>query len=187
MRLTLQNVRLAFAKGLWEASNYKGQGEKKFKVKLILPTNHKQLPEIEKIFTQLAKEEWAANGPAVLKSLRGNPNKFCLIDGDHYPETEGMAGNMVLSVTSKVRPTVVARDGKTPVALEDGIVYSGCYVNALLEFRTMNHSEYGKGLFCTVRGVQFFADGDAFSGGAAPASEDEFTDLSAETADDPTA
>jgi hypothetical protein len=44
----------------------------------------------------------------------------------------------------------------------------------------MNHPEYGKGVFCTVRGVQKYKDADAFSGGPSPASVDEFENLSTE-------
>jgi hypothetical protein len=187
-RFTLSNVRIAYAFGLFDKSAYEEGGEEKFKVKLIVPPNHKQRAAIDAVFAKLAKEEWAAQGPMVLKSLNNNVQKFCFIDGDNYPDTDGFPGNMIVSTSSKTRPTVVDRDGKTPVTKDDGIVYGGCYVNALLEFRTMDHKKFGKGLYCSLRGVQKFNDGDAFSSGAPPAKPSEFADLSTEeTADDPTA
>lgn len=186
-RLTLGNVRLAFAKGLWEASKYKGQGEAKFKVKLIVPHDHKQKAQIDAIIQRIAKEEWGTNAGAVLKALGNNAMKFCWLDGDTQPEWDGFPGNMYLSVSSKVRPTCKAADGVTPVTESDGVIYGGCYVNALLEFRTQDHQDYGKGLFCTIRGVQFFRPGDAFTGGGKPADDSEFSDLSVDSNDDPTA
>lgn len=188
-RLKLGNVRIAFAPGLWKADNFKGQGEKKFKVKLIVPPDHPQFAAINTIISKLAKEEWKEKGAAVLKGFANNKQKFCWIDGDNSPDTEGMPGNWVLSVSNKQRPTVKAADGETDVDAESGIVYSGCYVNALLEFRTQDHKEFGKGLHCTVRGVQFRKKGDSFSGGPPPAEAGEFDDLSTadEAEDDPTA
>lgn len=186
-RYALKDIRIAFAPGLFKSADYQGDGKFKYKVKFILTPNHPQLKALEAIFQKLAKEEWKDKGAAVLKGLQNNSQKFCLIDGDNYPETEGMPGNMVLLANNRTRPTVMAEDGVTQVAEGDGIVYSGARVNALLEFRTMSDNKFGKGLFCTVRGVQKYKDADAFSGGPPPADISEFENLSTESEDDPTA
>lgn len=185
-RVALANVRISYAFGLWQKSAYEEGGGEKFKVKFGVGHGSAQFAQVEKVLQKIAKEEWAATSGAVLKSLQNNNQKFCWIDGGNTPDKEGHAGNMILSASSKVRPTVVGIDGVTPLSEDDGVIYSGCYVNALLEFRTMDHNKFGKGIFCTLRGVQFFAKGDAFSGGAAPAAVGEFANLST-AEDDPTA
>ena len=81
---------------------------------------------------------------------------------------------VAVSAKSKTRPLVIDTD-KTPLAEEDGKPYVGCYVNAIIEFFGYDNS--GKGVSATLKGVQFVRDGDAFSA-VAPASEDDFDDLS---------
>jgi hypothetical protein len=71
---------------------------------------------------------------------------------------------------------VLDRD-KTPLVQADGRPYSGCYVNASVEFYAYDNN--GKGIAATLKGVQFFKDGDAFTGGGV-ASPDDFDDLSTE-------
>ena len=74
---------------------------------------------------------------------------------------------------------VLARTTYTVEA--DGLPYSGCYVNASIELWAQDNN-YGKRINASLRGVQFYRDGDAVAGGGGPASEDEFDDL-AEGAD----
>ena len=65
---------------------------------------------------------------------------------------------------------------KTPLVAENGKPYSGCFVNASLELWAQDNN-YGKRVNATLMGVQFYKDGDSFSGGGV-ASEDDFDDLS---------
>ena len=57
---------------------------------------------------------------------------------------------------------------------DDGIVYSGCYVNASIDIYAFDN--VGKGNSAGLRGVQFLRKGDAFGGGAA-ADESEFDEI----------
>ena len=74
----------------------------------------------------------------------------------------------------KLRPLVVDAD-KSPLVAEDGKPYSGCYVNASVELWPQDNN-YGKRVNATLMGVQFFRDGESFSGGGV-ASEDDFDDV----------
>ncbi len=88
---------------------------------------------------------------------------------------------MYITASNKDRPLVIDVN-RTPLTAQDGRPYSGCYVNATIEFYAYDNN--GKGVSASLRGVQFFRDGDAFSGGSV-ASVDEFDDLSmAEEEDD---
>ena len=71
-------------------------------------------------------------------------------------------------------PTVIDRD-RSPLSRTSGRPYAGCYVNASLEFWAQDN-QWGKRINCTLRGVQFYRDGDSFSAGR-PADSDEFEDV----------
>jgi hypothetical protein len=64
---------------------------------------------------------------------------------------------------------------KNPLVAADGKPYAGCYVNTTVEFWAQDNS-YGKGIRCTLLGVQFLRDGDAFSAGSV-ATPDDFEAL----------
>ena len=66
---------------------------------------------------------------------------------------------------------------RSPLTETDGRPYSGCYVVAIVELWAQDNS-WGKRVNATLKGVQFFADGEAFSGGT-PASAGDFDDLGA--------
>jgi hypothetical protein len=70
---------------------------------------------------------------------------------------------------------VIDRD-KSPLTAEDGKPYSGCYVNCSLELWAQDNS-YGKRINAQLGGVQFFKDGDAFSGGGSAADADDFDEI----------
>ena len=67
---------------------------------------------------------------------------------------------------------------KSPLTEQHGKPYSGCYVNAFVEFWTQDNN-YGKRVNATLLGVQFYRDGESFSGGGV-ADTDDFDDLTAE-------
>lgn len=183
MKLKLNNVRLSFA-DLFEAVQFDGKGDFYFGCQLLVPEGDPQKKLIDDAVAAVAKDKWGAKGAATLATLEGNPQKICWIDGKKR-EYEGYAGNWALSTKrnqSKGRPLVL--DGqKNPIVAADGKVYSGCYVNASVEFWAQDNG-YGKGVRCTLLGVQFFRDGDAFTAGS-PASPDDFEALAeGATADD---
>jgi hypothetical protein len=181
VRIALKNVRGAFL-NLFEAKAFE-DGPKSYSGTFILGPKHPQFKELNDAITAVAKEKWGAKADAVLKSLKAT-DKVCLHDGDTKSNYEGFEGNFFVNARNKVRPTAMNRD-KTPVSEEDGVIYSGCYVVAYLELWAMDN-KFGKRVCATLRGVQYFGPGDAFSGGGAPLSEDEAEDLSVE-GEDPTA
>jgi hypothetical protein len=184
MKLMLSNVRLAFPQ-LFTAQRVNGEGEPAFSASLLLAPTHPAVAVLEKAFEEVAKEKWGAKAAAVLKAMKAT-DKVCLHDGDTKSNYDGFPGNMFVSARSKVRPTVIDRD-RTQLSQEDGKPYSGCYVNASIELWAQDN-KFGKRINAQLRGVQFFADGDAFAGGSTPAEAEEFGDLSTADAEvDPTA
>jgi hypothetical protein len=51
---------------------------------------------------------------------------------------------------------------KAAVSEADGVIYSGCYVNASLAAGAYEFGKIKKGVTCYLNGVQFVADGERF-------------------------
>lgn len=180
MRFRLNDVRLAFP-NLFVASAPKGGGEKAFSASFLLPPNHPQVDELKKAMKAVAKEKWGAKVDAIYAAL-DKTNKLALHDGDTKSEYEGFEGMLFVSSRSKVKPTVFDAQ-KNDVSQEDGLIYSGCYVNASIELWAQEN-DYGKRINAQVRGVQFYRKGDAFAGGGTAADSDEFDEISAPAEDE---
>lgn len=169
MKIKLNKVRIAFPQ-LFEAKTVNGEGEPAFSCTLLLGPDHPQLKEINDAVLKVATEKWGAKTAAVMKEMQMK-DRLPLHDGDTKSDYAGFPGNHFISARNKVRPTVLNRD-KSPLTAQDGLPYAGCYVHASIELWAQDNS-YGKRVNASLRGVQFTADGEAFSGGGA-ASEDEF-------------
>lgn len=183
MKVKLKNVRLSFP-DLWVARPFKQGDQPKFGAQFLIPKGSALAKEIDKAILAVAEAKWPNKGAAIVKSIKGNPNKFCYQDGDTR-DYDGYAGMMSLSAKNTIRPLVIDRD-KTPLSQEDGKPYAGCYVNATVELFAYTNS--GNGISASLSGVQFCKDGDAFAAGK-PADPDEFDDLGdlgedGETSDD---
>lgn len=169
-KVILKNVRLFFP-DLFEPVQFDGQGEFRFGAVFGVAKDDKQIKVIEAAIEAEAKEAWKAKAGTMLAAMRNNANKFCFTDGDSK-SYEGAEGVMLLSARRKAkdgRPYVVDR-AKNLLAEKDGVIYSGCYVNASVE--VWAQAKDYPGVRCTLLGVQFFADGDSFSGAAKPLPDD---------------
>ena len=176
MNLLIQNARGAFL-NIFEAKAFGGDPKAKadFNGLFIITPQHPAHKQLEKAFAEVAKEKWGPKSEGILKLLK-QTDKTCLHNGDVKSSWDGFEGNFYISARSAVRPTVLNRD-RSPITKEDGKAYSGAYYNVSIEIWAQDN-KFGKRLNATLRGLQFVADGDAFSGGAAPADADEFADLS---------
>lgn len=178
MKLKLSNVRLTFPV-LFEAKTVAGEGKPAFSASFLIDPKDPQVKILQAAFETTAAEKWGDKGPSILNALRA-ADKIALHNGNGKSNYEGYAGMLYISSRSATRPLVIDRD-KSPLVEADGLPYSGCYVNASIELWAQDNN-YGKRINASLRGVQFYRDGDAFAGGGGPASEDEFDDL-AEGAD----
>lgn len=175
MKIRIQNVRLAFP-DLFTARAFKAGQVPKYSATFILPPDHPQIAEINKAILEVATAKWGAKAEGVIKSIKlSEPKKFPLRPGELKEGLAGFEGNFYISASSAIRPTTLHRD-KTPLTEADGVLYSGCYVNAVVDLYAMDKD--GKSINTMLAGVQFLRDGDAFAGGQA-ASVDDFDDLGA--------
>lgn len=172
-KIMLKNVRLAFPV-LFTQQAFRG-GEPSFSGSFLFDKEHPAFKEMQAGMREVAEAKWGAKGVEVLKAIVAKDNA-CLHNGDTKSEYEGYAGNFFVSARNKTRPKVFDIN-VAPLTPADGKPYSGCYVNALVEIWAQDSKDYGRRINASLLGVQFFADGDAFSGGGT-ASEDDFEDLS---------
>jgi len=161
-RLMLSGVRLSFP-SLWKKATFNGDTTK-FEATLLLDKKkHKKV--IKKLNAMIDETK----GKHKLKE-----DRIALKDGDDS-EYDGYAGCMSLKAANNTRPTVIDRD-RSPLTEEDGVVYSGCYVNAMVSPWFQDNS-FGKRVNFNLLGVQFVKDGEAFSGGGSSAEATDFDDL----------
>jgi hypothetical protein len=180
MKIRLDNVRLSFP-DLWEAVQYQGQGPFNYRASFLFPVDHPAKAKVDAAIKAVAAEKWKDKAGQVLAGIVGVSNKCCLIDGN-TKAYDGYAGNWALTSTrdsDKGRPLVIDQ-AKNPLVAADGKPYAGCYVNANVEFWAQDN-KFGKAVRCTLLGVQFLRDGDAFTAGSV-ATPDDFESL-AEGAD----
>lgn len=188
MKLKITNARVAFAHGLFKASAVEEGQQAKFGADFILEpeskvfemtADKKLVPTTMKdAMLKVANETWKGRGAEMLEDLEAskkchrNGNRRVNKSGDVY---EGFEDRWYVTAKAATRPGLYNLD-KSPVAEEDGVIYSGCYVNVIFDLYG-NSQPKKKGVFAGLTGVQFAKDGDSFGGGGA-AKADDFDDLS---------
>jgi hypothetical protein len=183
----LTNARLAFP-DLWEPVQYEGQGPFNYRATFLQPEDQPVMVQqadkswkkstMAKVLAGVAEEKWKAKGAAILKSIESNNQKCCWYDGNSkgYDGYEDVFALSASRGQEKGRPIILDRD-KSPLQAKDGKPYAGCYVIATVEIWAQDN-KFGKAIRATLRGVQFYKDGDAFSAGT-PLDEDEFSSVEA--------
>lgn len=168
MKVMLKDVRISFP-DLFEAKSFDGNQDPKYGAQFLIEKEGDNYDAVVKAMKAVAKDAWKDKADKALANLN-KTGKTCLNDGDEK-DYDGYADMYYISARSKSRPTVIDKD-KTPLTKDDGKPYSGCYVNAAIDIWAQDNN-FGKRVNATLRGVQFFKDGDPFSG-SSEASADEF-------------
>ena len=170
-KFTLKDVRLAFP-NLFEAKAAKAGDPLKYSAAFLLARNHPQLAELQTAIFAVGTTKWGAKAADILKSLKAG-DRLCVRDGDVKSEFPGYAGNYFINASNDVRPLVLGGgpDGRAPVTAADGKLYSGCYVNAIIDLWAQDN-KHGKRINASLLGVQFLRDGDRLAGGGVAAADD---------------
>jgi hypothetical protein len=179
----LKNVRICYAQNLFKATAFKEGQTLKYNAQFVIPrTDTANLKLMEDACLAAAEEAWPKEGIKVIKSIK-DTDSCCLRNGEKQPDREELEDAMYVAASNRKRPTTLNRD-RTAVTEEDGVIYSGCYVNAKIDVYGFTVEKTKKGVYAELRGVQFVRDGDAFAGGAKVADADAFADISDTGADD---
>lgn len=178
--VVLKNVRLGFPK-LWKPEAATEDGKPKFGGNFILnpedPTGADNIKRMKAAMTHAAKAKWEDKWERVVGALE--KNRKCLRDGNTNANSEGdvydgFEGMMYVAASNPRRPQILDRD-KTPITEDDGVIYAGCYVDAVVSVYATNKKEQGgNGIFATLEIVRFRKDGEPF--GAAPLDADDYLD-----------
>lgn len=166
--ITLKDVRLSFPV-LFNAEAFEEGGKKEFSASFLIAKDAPIVNEIKAAMLVIATAKWGEKGPALLTNLFRD-DRLCLHDGDRK-DYEGYADRYFIRANNSVRPLTLDR-ARNPVTEADGIIYSGCFVNATISMWAQDN-KWGKRINANLRGVQFLRDGEAFSGGQA-GKVDEF-------------
>lgn len=178
--VVLKNVRLSFPKLFTPEASVPG-GPVKFGAAFLIDPSTSEgkanLKAIEAAMNFAAKKAWADKAERIVSNL--SEDRKCLRDGDKSTNAEGdvysgYAGMMYVAASNKKRPQVLNRD-KTPLVEEDGVIYGGCRVDAVVSvYATTKKEQGGNGLFSSIEIVRFRADDEAF--GAGPVNANDYLD-----------
>lgn len=172
-KLNLKNVIVSFPE-VFEAKAF-GDGDPKFSLTALIEKGSENDKKIQAAIKEVLAAKFGAKADSIYKQIENNSQRNCYSDGDVKSEYAGFAGKMALRASSPIRPTVVDRD-RSPLAREDGKIYSGVKANVIVNFFAYDN-QFGKGVSCGLAGVQFAEHGEPL-GGATAASVDDFDDLS---------
>lgn len=178
-KIMLRNVRLSY-EHIFTPSAMEDNQEPKFSAVFILPKDHPDLPALRRALYEAGKEkypsaftgkEWPRGYTCAMKDADKDEDTSGTILSEKNPEYAGCY--IVKASSSKTKRPVVIDRKKSAVTEEDGIIYSGCYVNASISAEGYEFGKVKKGVTCYLNGVQFVADGERFGSDAL----DDFDDL----------
>jgi Protein of unknown function (DUF2815) len=183
-KVVLRNVRIAFIQNLWTPGQYEGKGAFTHSCKFFMDKDSDAKKAVDAAILEEAKGLWKDKAAMKLKEFEFNALKFPFLDGDRKANWNGAAGNWVLTAKrsqASGAPKIVHRNKEVSIREEDGILYAGCEVNAVVEVWAQKAPN--DGVRCSLVSVQYVKDGESF-GGAAPATAADLDDLSFDDSDD---
>ena len=175
--VVLKNVRLGFPK-LWKAEAATADGTPKFGASLIMEPDSAEykanVKACEAAVAYVSKKTWADKAERISAAIERKRKAFRDGDGETNQEGDtwdGFSGTTIVSAKNNKRPQILNRD-KTPLAETNGVVYAGCYVDAVVSFYTTSKKEQGgAGIWASLEIVRFRKDGDAFGAGSLNAND----------------
>lgn len=182
-KVMLRNVRLSY-EHIFTPSKFDDNSEPKYSATFIIPKDHPDANAVKRAMLDAGKEAFpdAFGGNGWPKGY-----SYSLKDADKDTDSMGelladknvaYKGAYILEANSTRRPIALNRN-KAAVTEEDGIIYSGCYVNASLAAAGFTYGKVKKGVKCYLNGVQFVKDGERFGSDASA----DFDDLDGEDDD----
>lgn len=173
MRIKIRDTRICFP-SVFRPTSFSDDQEKKFSALLTLPKGNPQVAMVEKAMESVAADKWASKATQVMTELKAK-NRLFLHDGSEKAGTPGFGPEVVyLSASNKNRPTIVGPTG-APLVEEDGMIYPGCHVHAILDLWAMD-GQWGRRICATLGGLVFYKHDEPFSGSRAVDIE-EMADL----------
>lgn len=176
-KIMLHNVRLSY-EHIFTPSQFDESQDAKYSATFIIPKDHPDLPQIKQAMYEAGQEmfpnEFSGNGwprgfTCSLKDADKDTNSMGDILSEKNPAYEGC---YIIDANNTRRPVAIDRR-KAAVTEDDGVIYSGCFVNASLGIAGYTYGKIKKGVKAYLNGVQFVADGERFGSDAT----DDFDEL----------
>lgn len=188
-RVTLKGVRLSFA-DIWRPKTLKREdgteSDPKYSANFLIPKEGDLMGTYQGKSMPIMKALKTAKIDAIAKKLGADKaaelkiraNNYAVKDGDEE-NYDGYAGQWFVSSNNSRKPVLKGRD-KRDLTEADGILYSGCYVNAIVTLwyqaaGTKNGNSVPHAVYASLEAIQFVKDGDPF--GAPGVDDDDFEDL----------
>lgn len=164
-KIRINGARLSYAHVFKKHSI--NNGDPKYSCQIIIDKDHPQLEAIEAAIANAAKGKFPkmVNGTQVSAKL-----KTPLRDGDDEENTKVYEGKYFFNSSNTQPPKTLGRR-KEQIVEEDGIIYSGCYANVVINFYAFD-TNGNKGVAASLGGVQFVRDGEPLGGNSV--SDDDF-------------
>lgn len=170
-RLTLKDVRIAFAHGIFTARAQNPGDEPKYGASFLFSPDRADIKKaVEAAVIRAAQAKWGDKAAATLKELKA-ADRLPIHDGNTKATYGGYEGQLFINAGNKLRPTVI--DGqRQPIDATDGKVYSGCYGNVMVEIWAQQHPKGGKRVNAALLGFQKTRDGERLAGGSVASADD---------------
>lgn len=193
VELKLSNVRLSYFHGFKPRQNVDkktGKVTLNYEATFLWPasiplvgTNVSGQPiTVSDELLRIAEESWPGKAVEMLKAevlknpIKSGDGKDGLVKKT-MERKPGYAGMKFLQAKSNVDSppllisNVLGADGKLVKLTDPNSLYSGCYVNAVVQAFTWQHDDGGSGISFGLSMVQFAKDGERLGGTAAPTTE----------------
>ena len=170
MKIATGKVRLSYA-NIWTPKSFNGQAPK-YTANLIIPkSDEKTIGKIKATFEALKKD------PVSINKWGGKVTNLNipLRDGDEERSQDAAYANsyfMNVSTAEAYPPRIVDRNKQE--ILDHAEVYSGCYVQAVINFSAYNNAG-NKGIGAYLQGIRKLADGEPLT--SSIATDDDFSDV----------
>lgn len=164
-RITTPEFRMSFP-NLETPDHIMGSKDKFYSCQMLFDKKNSDA-WIQAVLKDLYKQKW---GDKKRPSLFKNPWR----DGDTKAEESEMEvylGQMIMNGKAGEKDKLLFLDGQKNI-IQPSDFYAGCYCKAVIELRTYDN-QYGQGISCWLRGLQFVRDGEPL-GGSTPARSDDF-------------
>jgi len=168
-RITIKDVRIAYAQGVFEARAAKPGDKPKFGAAFLFPKDHPAVKQLSEAVIKAATAKWGAKANEMLAMLKAG-DRLPIHSGDAKAMSGGYAGNLYLNAGNAIKPLVLDAD-RSFLSATDGKPYSGCYVNAIVEIWAQDN-QHGKRVNASLLGVQFVRDGERLAGGSVATAND---------------
>ena len=169
-KIMIRNARLSY-EHIFTPSAFDENQKPKFSATFILPKDHPDVPALRRALFEAGQEKY----PTAFTGGAWPRGYTCAMkDGDKDEDSEGVvlseknpeyAGCYIIRADSTRRPVAIDRK-KAAVTEADGVIYSGCYVNASIAAAGYEYGKVKKGVKCYLNGVQFVQDGERFGSDA---------------------